>query len=54
MCDAFSLQNLSDESVNASFKLQLVKKNGEVFEEKISDQVLMANGSRGWRRSVHC
>jgi len=32
------------------FKLQLVKKNGEAFEEKISEQVLAENGSRGWRR----
>jgi hypothetical protein len=44
------LQNLSDSNVNLSFKLLLLKKNGEPFEEKISEQVLVANGSRGWRR----
>ena len=44
-------QNLNDESLNVNFKLQLVKKNGEAFEEKISEQVLVAKGSRGWRRS---
>jgi hypothetical protein len=41
---------LSDENLNVTFKLQLVKKNGDPFEEKFSEQVLVANGSRGWRR----
>jgi hypothetical protein len=44
------MQNLNDENLNVTFKLQLVKKNGEPFEEKISEQILIANGSRGWRR----